>query len=116
MHPKIVPFLVAILMLGSIAGWSADDRPDGVVNINTADRTQLQLLPGVGETVADRIIAFRESNGVFESVDELVAVKGIGEKSLDKLRPWLTTKGDTTLATKVRLPRGGSVAGEASAS
>lgn len=116
MHPKIVPLLLVILALVSTVGWTADGPPDGVVNINTADRGQLQLLPGVGETVADRIIAFRESNGAFESVDELVAVKGIGEKSLDKLRPWLTTKGDTTLATKVRLPRGGSVAGEASAS
>ena len=116
MHPKIVPLLVAILIVAPVAGWAADGQPDGVVNINTADRAQLQLLPGVGETVADRIVAFRESNGAFESVDELVAVKGIGEKSLDKLRPWLTTKGDTTLATKVRLPRGGSSAGEASAS
>ncbi len=116
MHSKILPFLVAILVIGSLTGWAADVRPDGVVNINTADRTQLQLLPGVGETVADRIITFRESNGAFESVDELVAVKGIGEKSLDKLRPWLTTTGDTTLVEKVRLPRRGGSAGEASAS
>ena len=116
MRSKIVPVLAALLVIGAMAAWAADVRPDGVVNINTADQAELQLLPGVGETVAGRIIDFREANGAFQAVDELVAVKGIGEKSLDRLRPWLTVKGETTLEEKVRLPRKGRSAGEAPAS
>lgn len=116
MRPKIVPVLAVVLLLAPLVGWTADDRPDGVVNINTADPAQLQLLPGVGKTVAERIIAFRESNGDFEAVDELVAVRGIGDTSLDKLRPWVTVTGDTTLEEKVRSPRKGRSAGEAPAS
>jgi competence protein ComEA len=116
MHPKIVPVLAALLLLVPLTGWAANGGPDGVVNINTADQAQLELLPGVGKTVAERIIAFRESNGEFEAVDELVAVRGIGEKSLDRLRPWVAITGDTTLEEKVRSPRKGRSASEAPAS
>jgi competence protein ComEA len=76
-----------------------------VVNINTATVEQLQLLPRVGPALADRIIEFRQSNGPFGSVDELVAVKGIGERSLANLEPFVTTQGATTLNAKVKLPR-----------
>ncbi|MBL3677630.1 MAG: helix-hairpin-helix domain-containing protein [Alphaproteobacteria bacterium] len=55
--------------------------------------------------LADRIITFRTDNGTFSSPDELVAVKGIGEKSLENLRPYLAVEGETTLTTKVSIPR-----------
>lgn len=63
---------------------------DGRVNINTADTTALESLPGVGPAIASRIIAWRDENGPFRSVDELSAVSGIGEKTLDGLRDQAT--------------------------
>ena len=60
------------------------------VNINTASKRQLEALPGIGEVLAQRIIDYRSANGPFSSVDELVKVKGIGEKTLAKLKPYAT--------------------------
>ena len=60
------------------------------VNINTASRRELEALPGIGEVLAQRILDYRKANGSFQSVDELVKVKGIGEKTLEKLRPYAT--------------------------
>lgn len=57
-----------------------------VVNINTANADQLQALPGVGAVTAERIVSFRKDNGPFSSVDELTKVKGIGSKTLEKIR------------------------------
>jgi competence protein ComEA len=66
-----------------------------LVNINTADLTLLQTLPGIGPTTAQRIIDYREENGPFQIVDDLLKVAGIGPVTLDKLRP-LVTVGDTS--------------------
>ena len=60
------------------------------VNINTASRRELDALPGIGEVLAQRIIDYRNANGGFSSVDELVKVKGIGEKTLEKIKPYAT--------------------------
>lgn len=100
----VVVFIALVLAVSSLA-MAADETATGVVNINTAGSEQLQLLPRVGPALANRIIEFRESNGLFKTVDELVAVKGIGETSLAKLEPFITTSGATTLESKVRLPR-----------
>jgi competence protein ComEA len=59
---------------------------DGKVNINTADSATLQTISGIGESKAEKIIAYRNANGNFKSVDELVNVSGIGEKTLESIR------------------------------
>jgi competence protein ComEA len=106
MKSRIASVVVVLLTAASVLAVAEIPAPTkGVVNINTARSEQLQLLPRVGPALAERIIAFREANGQFKKVDELMAVKGIGEKSLEKLRPYVVTKGETTLKNKIRLPR-----------
>jgi len=63
---------------------------NGLVNINTANSTELQTLPGVGRVTAENIINFRETHGRFSSVDELINVSQIGPATLDRLRPLIT--------------------------
>lgn len=64
----------------------------GLVNINTADAALLQTIPGVGPTIASRIIAYREENGPFERVDDLTKVAGIGPATLEKIKPYVTVE------------------------
>jgi competence protein ComEA len=92
-----------MIMIATATLSYAADEAKGVVNINTATAEQLQLLPRIGPALSQRIIEFREANGPFKSIEELVAVKGIGERSIEPLKPYLTVKGETTLKTKVKL-------------
>lgn len=75
------------------------------VNINTATVQELQLLPRVGPALAQRVVDFRSANGPFKAPEELVRVKGIGEKSFANLRGYVAVSGQTTLKEKVKLPR-----------
>lgn len=71
---------------GGGGGGGGDNRTDGVVNLNTADQTALETLPRIGPALAQRIIEWRDENGRFRSVDDLLAVPGIGEKLLAGVR------------------------------
>lgn len=75
---------------GAGASSGAGAGASGLVNINTADATALETLPGIGPALASRIIAWREANGGFRAVDELLAVSGIGQKTLDGFRDQVT--------------------------
>jgi competence protein ComEA len=61
-----------------------------VVNLNTATPAQLETLPGIGAKAAQRIVEYRQKNGGFKKIEELMNVKGIGEKSFLKLKPYLS--------------------------
>jgi len=77
----------------------------GVVNINTADATQLALLPRVGPKAAERIIEYRTQHGPFKKTADLMQVKGIGAKTFELLSPYITVEGKTTLTTSISAPR-----------
>lgn len=76
---------------GSGGTGGADGGADtgAVVDLNTADQAALETLPGVGPVTAQRILAWREENGRFSSAEELLEVSGIGERTLEQLRPHL---------------------------
>lgn len=63
------------------------------ININTATKDELMLLPGIGEVLAQRIIAYRESHGDFQNVTDLAAVEGIGKTKLADILPYITIGG-----------------------
>lgn len=64
----------------------------GTVNINRANSAQLQTLNGIGPTKAQEILKYRKAHGSFNTVDELVNVKGIGPKTLIKLKPHVSVR------------------------
>jgi len=78
---------------------------EGQVNVNTATVAELERLPGIGPALAARIVAHREKNGAFKQIDDLMLVQGIGEKSLERIKPYVALSGATTLSEDVRLPR-----------
>jgi len=59
------------------------------ISLNKATCEELNRLPGIGPIMAERIVEYREECGEFRSIEELVKVKGIGEKNLEKLKPYL---------------------------
>ncbi len=72
-----------------------DDRNDpviihGKININSATAQQLTELPGIGDTLSNRIIEYRALHGPYSSTEDLLAVKGIGERLLNKIRNYIT--------------------------
>lgn len=60
------------------------------INVNMATLEQLDKIPGVGPKTADAIIQYRTKNGMFKSYDDLLKVKGIGTKNIEKIKPYLT--------------------------
>jgi competence protein ComEA len=64
---------------------------DGLVNINTADATQLMTLPGIGEAKAAAIIAYREENGPFAAPEDIMNVSGIKQGSYEKFKSLIKT-------------------------
>lgn len=77
-------------------------RYDFRVDINSANWVEWTQLDGIGDALARRIVADREANGPFQSIEDLDRVKGIGPKTIARLRPWLKTDvGGTTSVPKM---------------
>ncbi|MCK4392783.1 ComEA family DNA-binding protein [Candidatus Bipolaricaulota bacterium] len=69
------------------------EEKDDMVNLNTASAEELTSLPGIGEVLAARIVAYREEHGPFQTLDDLMQVSGIGSKVVEEIRD-LVTVGD----------------------
>jgi competence protein ComEA len=87
--------LVVVLLLGHLAaagqsGSTSKATTTSPVNINTATADQLDSLPGIGAKMATRIIDYRQKNGGFKKLEDLMNVQGIGEKNFLKLKPYIT--------------------------
>ncbi|HXU32929.1 MAG TPA: helix-hairpin-helix domain-containing protein [Thermoanaerobaculia bacterium] len=110
--PACLALLAFVLAVFSpFAATAAAPAAAKVVNINTADGSQLALLPRVGPSVAQRIVEHRKANGAFKKVEDLMLVKGIGEKTFALIRPYLSISGETTLKEKVKGARADKGAG-----
>ena len=83
------------IMTGGDEDESDELLPGDTVNVNTAPLEELCLIPGVGDTIAQRIIDWRAENGSFASIDEFVdAIDGIGENNIEDMRMYLTLEDD----------------------
>ncbi len=67
-------------------------RSDRPVDINRADVASLQTLPGIGPTLAERIVSHRQAHGPFAERDQLMEVEGIGARRFEKLKPWIEAR------------------------
>jgi len=80
--------------LGVLPAFGAATTGSGAaaakVNVNTGGMDQLAALPGIGEVIAKAIVDFRKMNGPFRSAEDLLQVKGIGEKKLEAIRSLIT--------------------------
>lgn len=101
----IVPVLgLSLSGLGTVSAAAENQPPEAakkVVNINTATANELTRLPRVGEKLAQRIVDHRHLQGAFRRSEDLMEVKGVGEKMFQTLKPYLAVSGPTTLAEKV---------------
>lgn len=99
---RVAGLLLAILVLApaavtgatpvSTAAAAQEPVPERKVDLNTADAIELQRAPGIGPAMAQRILDWREEHGPFERLEDLLDIRGIGEKTLEKLRPWLEVR------------------------
>ncbi|OGL44226.1 MAG: hypothetical protein A2161_03225 [Candidatus Schekmanbacteria bacterium RBG_13_48_7] len=107
MHQKalrIMPLLVLCMVFFIIASsdhMNAATKVEGKLNINTATVSEFVLLPGIGPNKAATIIAYREENGPFEKIEDMINVKGIGRRTLQKLEAYLKLDGESDLHVEV---------------
>lgn len=102
---RIVAGVVLASLLAALPAVAAEGKK---VNVNSADASQLALLPRVGPSIAQRIVEYRKQNGPFKKPEDLMLVRGIGEKTYELLKPYVATSGETTLKDKVKASRSGS--------
>ena len=95
---RIVIALLVVLGLGVATGAAQESSrrspatasASAPINLNTASVAQLETLPGIGKSTAERILEYRQKNGWFKKIEDLMNVRGVGEKSFLKLKPLVT--------------------------
>ncbi len=97
---RLMTAIVLVLGLVAATGAAAQEAPrssakasapaGAPINLNTATVAQLETLPGIGKSTAERILEYRQKNGGFKKVEDLMNVRGVGEKSFLKLKALIT--------------------------
>ena len=98
MRHLVVALLLVLGLTGPIVAGGAGQSPsqstpevsNALVNLNSASAAQLESLPGVGTRTAERILEYRQQHGGFKRIEDLMNVRGIGEKNFLKLKPLIT--------------------------
>lgn len=86
----VIAFSVALIFFAAGRVFGQKKPPAKPLDLNTATEAQLEQLPGIGPSTAQEIIRFREKSGPFRRVEDLLAIRGISKKRLEKLRPYVT--------------------------
>lgn len=88
--------LMVVLALGnSSCGKKEEPQAEGKININTASAEELQRVPGVDQTLAQNIVAYRNMNGAYASADDLGRVQGMDQNKLDSIKDYVTVEGSS---------------------
>ena len=100
-HSRAAALAAIIVLLAGLAPVFAQSKA-GVerVNINTASAAELEKLPQIGPKIAQRIIDYRKESGSFKRVEDLMKVKGIGEKTFSKLKDIITVGSEAAANAK----------------
>jgi competence protein ComEA len=115
-RPRMIVALI-VLSLTMLLGYRAYEpywrlRPTvslpprkRLLNLNTVDRGELIAIPGIGETLADAILSYRDEHTRFERLEDLNAVRGIGPKTIETLRPWVKVEALPTIRAQIAEPQ-----------
>ena len=91
-----------------VGATKAPTKPEqtltGTLNVNDASADQWQLLPGIGPSTAAKVLDYRASHP-FKTIEQVMRVKGIGRKTFNRIKPYLSTEGATTLAKPKAKPK-----------
>lgn len=83
---SIYSIILTVVLLAGLSTAAMANSNAGKVDINHATAAELQQLKGVGQVVSERIVTYREQSGPFKAIEEIMNVKGIGEKTFEKIK------------------------------
>ena len=102
-HGRLLLLLFGLLFV-DLSASATKKPPPKPININTASSDELQQVPGIGPATAEKILQMRKSYGAFKSVDDLLSIRGIGKKRLEKMRKYLTVSKTASFAKPATCP------------